>query len=107
MDRIDFSEIALINNDQGSKKRFELPVEDKVAYIEYMVVRGNVMYLTHTEVPVGLEGKGVGSAIVSKTLDYIRANNFKMAPLCPFLASYLKRHPEHADGILADGFSIG
>jgi len=107
MSKIDFDAIPLVNNNDGDKKRFEMEVEGKIAYMEYMIVRKTVVYLTHTEVPVGLEGKGVGSNIVKKVLAYIRENNYQMAPLCPFLASYLKRHPEDAKGILAPGFSIG
>ena len=106
MKREDIAQLELINNQSGSK-RFELHIDGKIAFLDYMIVRGNVMYLTHTEVPKGLEGLGVGSAIVSKVLDYIRANEMLMAPLCPFLASYLKRHPEKADGILAPGYNIG
>ena len=106
MTREEIAQLELINNDQSDKKRFELHIEDKIAFMDYMIVRGNVMYLTHTEVPVGLEGKGVGSAIVSKVLKYIRENKYVMAPLCPFLASYLKKHPEMAKGILAPGFKI-
>ena len=106
MTKEEISQLPLINNDQSGKKRFELHVEDKIAFMDYMIVRGNVMYLTHTEVPMGLEGKGVGSAIVSKVLDHIRENDLLMAPLCPFLAAYLKRHPDMAEGILAPGFRI-
>ena len=106
MSKRNFDNVALINNEGGDKKRFELPVDDKVAYVEYMVVRGNVMYLTHTEVPIGFEGQGVGSALIGKVLTYIRENDLLMAPICPFLASYLKKHPEQAKGILAPGFNI-
>ena len=107
MTREEIADLPLINNNQSDKKRFELHVEDKVAFLDYMIVRGNTMYLTHTEVPIGLEGKGVGSSIVTKVINHIRENNMLMAPLCPFLAAYLKRHPEMAEGILAPGFRIG
>ena len=105
--QINFAEQPLINNDAGTKKKFELHIEDQVAYIDYIINKQNVIYLTHTEVPSSLEGNGVGSALVSKTLDFIRESNLKMAPLCPFVAAYLKRHPEKAEGILAPGFSVG
>ena len=49
----------------------------------------------------------MGSAIVSKALDYIRQEGLKMAPLCPFVAKYLKDHPGTADDLMAPGFSIG
>lgn len=87
------------------KKRFELEVEGKTAFIEFILNNENILFLTHTEVPVGLEGKGVGSGIVSKTLDYIKENGYTLAPLCPFVAAYLKRHPEWKE-ILAKGYNV-
>lgn len=88
------------------KKRFELEVEGHTAFIEYIVDKDNVMYLTHTEVPTALGGKGVGKAIVDLTLNYLKDNNYKLAPLCPFVAAYLKRNPGW-QSILANGYHIG
>jgi hypothetical protein len=99
--------LPLINNDGGDKKRFELKVGDHIAFMDYILSKQNIIYLTHTEVPQALEGKGVGSALVSKVLDHIKERQLKMAPLCPFLAAYLKRHPEMAKDILAPGYAIG
>lgn len=102
-----WEELKLVDNKQGPKKRFELHIGDQVAFIDYIINKQGIIYLTHTEVPVALEGQGVGSAIVSKVLEHIRTEGLKMAPLCPFVAVYLKRHPEAAEGIMAPGFSIG
>ncbi|MGB5237288.1 MAG: GNAT family N-acetyltransferase [Flavobacteriaceae bacterium] len=107
MKQFSLENTLLINNQSGSKKRFELHVGDHIAFMDYILNKKGVIYLTHTEVPVALEGQGVGSAIVSKVLEYIRQEELKMAPLCPFLAAYLKKHPEAAKGLLAPGFSIG
>ncbi len=97
------SEQSIVLNQE--KKRFELEVEGKIAYIEFIKNNEDIMFLTHTEVPRGLEGKGVGSAIVSKTLDYIQENRYTLAPLCPFIAAYVKRHPERKE-ILAKGYNV-
>jgi len=86
------SESKLVLNEE--KKRFELEFEGKIAFIEYILTNENIMFLTHTEVPIALEGKGVGSAIVSKTLEYIKEKGYTLAPLCPFVGIYLKRHQE-------------
>lgn len=89
----------------GDKKRFELEVEGKTAFIEFILNNENIIFLTHTEVPRSLEGKGAGSAIVSKTLEYIQEKGYTLAPLCPFVAAYVKRHPEWKV-ILAKGFNV-
>ena len=63
------------------------------------------MFLTHTEVPTALEGKGVGGSIVAKALNYIQKNGHTLAPLCPFVASYLRKHPEWKT-LLAKGYNV-
>lgn len=102
-----WEKLPLIKNDSGQKKKFELHIEDEIAFIEYIQTRNNIIYLTHTEVPRSLEGNGLGAIIVSKTFKYIKENGYKIAPLCPFIAAYLKRNPGKADNLLAPGFSIG
>jgi predicted GNAT family acetyltransferase len=98
--------LPLINNVSGQKKRFELHPGDEIVFIEYIQTNNNIVFLTHTEVPGPLEGKGLGGIIVSKTLNFLKENGFKMAPLCPFVAAYLKRYPGEAEGLLAPGYSV-
>lgn len=88
------------------RNRFELNIDGHIAFTDFIRAKGDKIFLTHTEVPKDLEGQGVGSALVSKVLDYIRSNNLKLAPLCPFVAAYIKRHPETVKGLLADGYSV-
>ncbi|WP_299215792.1 GNAT family N-acetyltransferase [uncultured Aquimarina sp.] len=106
MEKNDWSQLELINNTDRPKKRFELQVENEIIFIEYILTNDNSIYLTHTEVPTLMEGKGLGSTIVKKTLNYIQEKEYKMIPLCPFVAAYLKKHPEAADGILKEGYSV-
>lgn len=73
--------------------RLELIVGNYTALIEYKLLHNNLLLL-HTEVPEELEGKGVGSAIVLKTLQYAKEKHYRIVPLCPFVQAYLKRHSE-------------
>ncbi len=99
--------IPIVKNKVGNQHRFELGLDGGTAYVEYILNQQGTIYLTHTEVPVALEGKGIGSTLVNKVLDHIREEGLKMAPLCPFIAVFLERHPEKAEGLLARGFHIG
>ena len=92
-------------NFNPDNKRFELILEGNTAFINYILNDKGVMYLTHTEVPEALEGKGIGNKIVREALSYIKENNYKLAPLCPFVAAFLKRHREY-QSLLAEGFNI-
>ncbi|UZO82482.1 N-acetyltransferase [Aquimarina sp. ERC-38] len=106
METEDLSKLELVNNTELPKKRFELKVGENTAIIEYILTKDDVIYLTHTEVPRQLEGQGVGSTIVKKTLAYIKEKGYKLVPLCPFVAAYLKRHPELGEGILQKGYTV-
>ena len=79
--------------DNASKKQFEMQIDDQVARIEYIRAQNNI-YLTHTEVPAALSGRGVGSTIVKAALEQIKKEDLTLIPLCPFVALYIKRHPE-------------
>jgi uncharacterized protein len=76
-----------------SDRRFELEVEGHTAFINYKL-SGNALTLIHTEVPPELGGKGVAAAIVEKALAFAKEKGYKIVPLCPYVQTYLKRHPE-------------
>lgn len=101
--RNDYSNNELLINTE--KKCFELQIENHVAFVEFRLNNENILSLTHTEVPKALEGKGVGSAIVEKVLNYMQEQNYLLAPLCPFIAKYVIRHPEWKS-ILATGYDV-
>ncbi len=81
----------IVNNAEA--KRYELSVESKLAKIEYIATLDKI-YLTHTEVPKELEGKGIASKLVKFALEDIEKKDLTLIPLCPFVAMYIKKHPE-------------
>lgn len=83
-----------------ARSRYELAIDDAVAIVEYRT-RDGALALTHTEVPDSLGGRGVGSALARGVLEDIRARGLRVVPLCPFIASYIQRHPEYA-GLVAE-----
>jgi uncharacterized protein len=86
-----YEEIALTDNKE--EHNFELWVEGKRSFIDYKI-KGDRIYLLHTEVPKELEGRGIAAALVEKTLQYLEENRLKLVPLCAYVQSYLKRHPD-------------
>ena len=82
--------------------RFTAQVDGKTAVLEYMDV-GNTYIFTHTEVPIGLEGQGIGGALAKTGLEYVRDNNLTAAPLCPFVKAYIQRHPEYKELVKMGG----
>lgn len=81
----------LINNE--AQKQYEIHTDGATIRIEYILAQDRI-FLTHTEVPKGMEGKGMGSAIVRLALEDIEKKGLTLVPLCPFVALFLKRNPE-------------
>jgi uncharacterized protein len=90
-----------INN--VAHQRYELVVDNWTALVTYQRT-GSRVVLLHTLVPAALEGKGVGTALARSILEDVRRQGLKVVPECPFIAGFIKRHPEFEDLIgLANG----
>lgn len=63
----------LIDNEE--RHQYEFHIGKYVPKIEYIKTKNGEIYLTHTEVPVALEGKGVGSQLAEKVLKDIENKN--------------------------------
>ena len=79
---------------EKSFHRFAVHVGEATAVLTYKQ-EGDTLYLIHTEVPAAMEGKGIGGQLAKAGLEYARQNGLKVVPRCPFVASYLQRHPEY------------
>ena len=76
--------------------RFELEQAGHVATLEYTLA-GNILTLLETEVPSPLRGSGIAGELARTAFDWARANHKKVDVLCPFVAGYLRKHPEYGD----------
>jgi uncharacterized protein len=84
--------LDIINNQEQG--RYEVRVDGKLAVLEYRDA-GGVRYYTHTEVPEALEGHGIAGQLAKAALDEAQAQSLTIVPLCPFVRSYIQRHPEY------------
>ena len=80
--------------DNVALHQYEFRIGDLIPRIEYIKTKNGEIYLTHTEVPSALEGKGVGSSLVRLALEDIERQQLRLVPLCPFIAGYVQKHPE-------------
>lgn len=80
----------------ADESRFETAVNGKLALLNYRM-KGTAIVFTHTEVPAEFEGRGIGSKLARAGLEYARNSGMKVVPLCPFIAEYVRRHPEYQD----------
>jgi len=86
--------------DNPDQHRFEAWVGEQIAgFAEYRVPadgNGDIVF-THTEVSDEYEGKGVGGALARGALDEVRRRRVYARPLCPFIAGWIRRHPDYLD----------
>lgn len=84
-------------HDNRDRSRYEVRVDGEMAGFAQYVMRGGRIVFVHTEIDDAFEGKGVGSALAKGALDDVRARGLPVVPICPFIASYIERHPEYQD----------
>lgn len=92
--------------DNREDHQYEFHIGKLLPKIEYIKSKNGEIYLTHTEVPVQLEGKGVGSQLVEKVLKDIEQQELRLVPLCPFVAGYIQKHPDWRR-IVMKGINVG
>ena len=88
--------------DNSGELRYELLDGDAVVgFIRYRREPGAVA-LVHTDVDPDLEGTGAASELVEQALDDVRRHGLKVIPICPYVRSWIGRHPTYADLVVED-----
>jgi len=86
--------------DNPALKRLEMDVDGARVFVTYTVAQ-SVPTLLHLEVPKALEGHGVATRFTKGVLDLLRAEKRKAVVICPFIAAYIRKHPEFDDVLAA------
>jgi uncharacterized protein len=81
--------------------RFEAMVGKLRSLITYRRSSGRITFL-HTEVPQPLEGQGLAAKLVRTALEYAREQNLQVVPLCPYVSTFIAKHPEFQDLVSAE-----
>lgn len=89
--------MTFLIEDNPAGRRFEILVDDALAGFVAYEPRGELLVLTHTDVDAAFQGRGVGETLVRGTLDQIRERGTRIVPRCPYVATFIKRHPAYAD----------
>jgi predicted GNAT family acetyltransferase len=84
--------------DDRDRRRYVAQVDGAPAgYLAYQLADNVAVSLIHTQVDPAYEGHGVGSALARYALDDARRNGWAVRVLCPFVKSWLERHPNYDD----------
>ena len=92
--------IQVVNNPE--LHRYEIHVDGKLAGFAAYRGQPGVVTFTHTEIEPAHEGQGLGSVLARSALDELRGSGEQVVPLCPFIATYIRRHPEYVDLVVPE-----
>ena len=88
-------------SDNGKKGSFYIEIDDiKSAEMTYTHAGPDKIIIDHTEVSDALKGQGVGYRLIDAAIAYIRANDLKVIPLCPFANAFFKKRAQEYTDIL-------
>ncbi|MEH6307725.1 GNAT family N-acetyltransferase [Olivibacter sp. CPCC 100613] len=79
---------------ENNRGEIQLFVADRQAGKMEISIYNGRLTVYHTEVDPEHEGKGYAKLLLNKLVEYARENHLKIAPLCPYVHSQFKRHPE-------------
>jgi hypothetical protein len=86
--------------DNPAEGRFELTVDGRLAGFVVYRDEGGTRALVHTEVDPAFKGQGLGGKLASGVLDQLRGRGEQIIPTCPFITSYIRKHPEYLDTVV-------
>ncbi len=86
--------------DNPAESRYEAWLGDELAgFADYRPADGRLVFV-HTEVLSAFAGRGIGNRLAAGALDATRARGLKVTPRCPFIAAYIRSHPEYRDMVV-------
>ncbi len=87
--------------DVPERHRYEIRVDGELAgLLQYRRQPGRIV-LIHTEIEDAFGGRGLGGELARHVLDEARRDDLAVVPLCPFVRSWIDRHPDYADLVAA------
>jgi hypothetical protein len=85
------TDLKIENNALAS--RFELSLNGGLAVLDYRTA-GDTIFLLYVEVPAAEQGRGIAASLSHAALEFARDSGLKVVARCPYIATYIRRHPE-------------
>ncbi len=94
---MDVMEDAIRHVSSGQRGAFVLERDNRrLAELTYTIA-GSRVILDHTQVDDALRGTGTGAKLVAAAVEWARAGERKLLPLCPFARSVFDKTPAYRD----------
>jgi len=89
--------VDVAHEERGHRGAFFVERDGKrLAELTYTVA-GSRVILDHTSVDDALRGMGASKELVKAAVEWARAGNRRLMPLCPFARSVFEKTPEYRD----------
>lgn len=82
---------------QSDPDRFEITSDDAVAGFTQFLDRDGRRIFFHTEIGEEFGGQGLAAIVVEQAVAATREEGQTIVPVCPYVAKWLTKHPEHED----------
>ena len=82
----------------GHRGAFVFEIDGKrLAEMSYSIAGDQMIIIEHTDVDASLRGTGAGKKLLAALVDWARAEQKKVIPICPFAKSVFEKTPEFQD----------
>jgi predicted GNAT family acetyltransferase len=93
---------APVLTDNPAASRYEMHVDDELAgFVDYKL-QGETISLVHTEVEPAFQGARLATHLARFSLDDARKRGLHVLPYCPYINSWIKKHPDYTDLVPED-----
>jgi hypothetical protein len=95
---------APVVSDNPAASRYELHVGTELAgFVDYRLnERDKVISLIHTEVEPAFRHDHLATHLARFSLDDARERGLAVLPYCPYVTSWIRKHPEYVDLVPGD-----
>jgi uncharacterized protein len=83
--------------DNPEESRYEMRVQGELAGFVIYHRNGAAISLQHTEVEPAFQRAHLATRLARFTLDDARKRDLVVLPYCPYISSWIKKHPDYAD----------
>lgn len=83
--------------DQGLGMFFIESKKGIIAEMTYKKKDNHILVIDHTEIDIAFREKGIGTELVKYAVDYARQHEYKIDPVCPFVADKIAETPAYQD----------
>jgi predicted GNAT family acetyltransferase len=95
VDRSDLANVRIEIRDDPGNRQYAADVDGRLAGKAEYRLRGETYLFVHTEVDPQYRGLGVANRLARFALDDVRERGRTLVAICPFIAAFIKRHPEY------------